>query len=838
VDGETPPSNFPATGTRLVGRAAAVARLRDLISTRRIVTVTGTGGIGKTSVALQVARRRLGDFPDGGWLVELTSLADPALVQIAVARALGLALNGEANSAETVARTIGNQHLLLLLDNCEHVVHAVAKLVETWVRLCPSLTILATSREALSIDGETVYPLPPLGVPAIGQDQPDVIRDHSAVQLFMARMTALNSDITPGADELLVIAEICRRLDGIPLAIEFAAARAATLGVAHVASGLGDRFAILTSGLRNPAPRHRTLPAVLDWSYQLLSEAEKSLLRHLAIFPAGFTLEAAAAVARGELSAVPLTLDDLASLESKSLVTLDGLDSPGRWRLLETTRAYALQKLTAHGETETARYRHARYLRELCTPPGTGACWRASREELAVRARELVNVRASLDWCFSPSGDAEIGKDLTAACLSVWLYRGLPAECREWCERASLIADRDGGNSTRRHVRLRTGLGAALIGTMGTAEQAKAVLIEAIEEAERLGELDTMTVALFRLTPMLIARGEHDEAWNAAERLARIARQSAETDVAIAADRLMGLLQLGSGRLVQARIGFERVLRLPAPREGERRLYWFHSDHRAVTRAVLAQTLCLQGFAEQAHIEAEASLEELPGPTNRLSVCRVIALGMGRVALLTGNLPAAAQAIARLSDVAARLNSPFWQVEGRFLQGMLLVARHDFAQGAAILSEAFGACRRAGWRSSYPEFRSALAEALAGLGQFTEALAIAEETVTSALENSESQSWYLPRLLHIKGEILLQQSPDQSAEIAADCLREATRIAGEQRALLWELRVSVSFARMRIVQGRTEEARQILSPVYERFTEGFELPYLRSARALLAELSV
>lgn len=386
-------------------------------------------------------------------------------------------------------------------------------------------------------------------------------------------------------------------------------------------------------------------------------------------------------------------------------------------------------------------------------------------------------------------------------------------------------------------MRLRTGLGAALIGTVGTAEQAKEVLIEAIEEAERLGELDTMTVALFRLTPMLIARGEHDEAWNAAERLARIARQSAEPDVAIAADRLMGLLLLGSGRLPQARNSFERVLRLPSSREDERRLYWFHSDHRAVTRAVLARTLCLQGLAEQAHTEAKASLEELPGPTTRLSVCRVIALNMGRVALLTGNLSAAAQAIARLSDVATRSSSPFWQVEGRFLQGMLLVERHEFVQGAAILREAFGACSRAGWRASYPEFKGALAEALAGLGQLPEALAIAEEAITGALEDSESQSWYVPRLLHIKGEILARQSRDQPAELAANCLREATRIASEQTALLWELRISLSFARMRMVQGRVDEARQLLSPVYDRFTEGFETPYLRTAKTLLAELS-
>ncbi len=257
VDGETPASNFPATATLLLGRAAAVARLRDLIATHRVVTVTGTGGIGKTSLALNVARRVLGDFPDGGWLVELAPLADPALVRSAVARALGLPGNGKQISAEKIARAVGNQRLLLLLDNCEHVVQAAAEMANTCVRLCPRIAILATSREALRIEGEVIYPLPPLEVPTIEQDQPDVIRDHSAVQLFVARTTASNSDFTPRAEELRVIAEICRHLDGIPLAIEFAAARTATLGVAYIANSLGDRFAVLTSGLRHPAPRHQ-----------------------------------------------------------------------------------------------------------------------------------------------------------------------------------------------------------------------------------------------------------------------------------------------------------------------------------------------------------------------------------------------------------------------------------------------------------------------------------------------------------------------------------------------------------------------------------------------------
>jgi predicted ATPase len=277
------------------------------------------------------------------------------------------------------------------------------------------------------------------------------------------------------------------------------------------------------------------------------------------------------------------------------------------------------------------------------------------------------------------------------------------------------------------------------------------------------------------------------------------------------------------------------VTHFPAAREGERRLYWFHSDHRAVTRAMLARTLCLQGFAERARFEAEASLEELPGPPSRLSVCRVISLGISRVALFNGDLSTAAQAIARLSDVAKRASAPFWQVEGRFLQGRLLVARGEFAQGAHMLRQTFDTFRQAGWRTSHPEFKTALAEALAGLGHFDEALTTAEEAVASALDDGESQSWYLPELLHIKGRILLQLATDQSAGLAADCLLEAVRIAREQNALLWELGIALSFAHVGKMQRRADEARQMLSSVYGRFTEGFETPSLRAARALLAE---
>jgi len=291
-------TNFPLASSDLIGRTSAVQHLQDLLSAYRLVTLTGAGGIGKTALALEGARGVFPAFQGDGRLVELASLADPDLVPSAVAGVLGLELGGGAISAEAVARAIGAKKLLLVLDNCEHVIDAAAKLVETIVRVCPRTTVLATSREVLRIEGECVYRVPPLEVPPEHWEEPYDVLGRSAVELLVARMRELDSDFSADSDSLAAIAAICRHLDGIPLAIEFAATRAAALGLEQVAARLDDRFTLLTSGRRTALPRHRTLRAMLDWSYELLPEAERRLFRRLAVFSAGFTLEAAAAVGR------------------------------------------------------------------------------------------------------------------------------------------------------------------------------------------------------------------------------------------------------------------------------------------------------------------------------------------------------------------------------------------------------------------------------------------------------------------------------------------------------------------------------------------------------------
>src|SRR3984885_5403377 len=356
------PTNLPAPTSEVVGRTAAVQQLQEFLSAHRAVTLTGPGGIGKTTLALEVARSLFPTFSGDCWLVDEVSLSDPGLVPSMVAGVLGLKLEGDEISSESVARAIGGKKLLLILDTCEHLIDAAARLTETVLRLCPATSIVATSREVLRIEGEHVFRVPPLDVPLQHDEDSGSILAHSAVQLFIARTRALDSAFVPRGESLPSIAAICRRLDGIPLAIEFAAARAATLGPELVLSRLNERFALLIGGRRTALPRHQTLRAMLDWSYELLPEAERCLLRRLGIFAAGFTLEAAVAVMSDQGHAASVLLEQIANLAAKSLVTTDGWTPTGRWRLIETTRAYALELLAESGEAEQVARRHVEFL--------------------------------------------------------------------------------------------------------------------------------------------------------------------------------------------------------------------------------------------------------------------------------------------------------------------------------------------------------------------------------------------------------------------------------------------------------------------------------------------
>jgi predicted ATPase/DNA-binding winged helix-turn-helix (wHTH) protein len=831
--GALPASNFPPLVTRLIGRTAAAQLVRDLVSAYRVVTLTGPGGIGKTSLAIKAVRYLLPDFEDGGWLVELASLTDPGLVPSTVASTLGLKLAGEI-SAESVARAVGARHLLLVLDNCEHVIDAVAHLAETLTRLCPRTTIVATSREILRIDGESVYRVPPLDVPAPGQAAPDYIMQYSAVELFVARTKALNAGFSPTAEDLASIAAICRHLDGIPLAIEFAAARAALLSVQGVAAGLRDRFALLTAGRRTALPRQRTLRATLDWSHELLPDTERQLLRRMAVFAGGFTVDAATAVMTDTAFDASAVLDGIANLVAKSWVALDKSGAAARWTLLETIRAYALEKLVEHAEADIAAQLHALYFRDLFTPQARGATSSLSDEDLARRVREIDNVRAALDWSFSPAGETATGIDLTVVYAPVWRYLSLMIECRERCERALLSLEPPVTANMWLRMELQIGLADAILVTMGPPEQAKTLLNEALETADALNDLNAQARALSTLVVIHAFRGEYDRARIAAERIEQIATRIGDPIHLCFAYQQMSTMLLARGRPREAQQYLERVLRSPAVPGWRHDATYYDTNDHAVARAMLARALWMQGFAEQALNEARLSLKEMQGTDHPLLLCRILYHGISRIATMTGDFVTADREIARLIGAATGLNAHNWETAGHFLKGKLLVERGEFAQGLLVLRDAFETSDRTGWRLSYPEFKGALALAFAGTGRLDEALVAVDDAIAAA--GADGHGWYAPELLRIRGEVLLRQAADQSVLAAEDCFNQAAKVAREQRALFWELRIALSVARLRVSQGRHHEARAPLASVYDRFTEGFATADMQAARTLLEGL--
>jgi predicted ATPase/transcriptional regulator with XRE-family HTH domain len=433
---QPPRTNLPTALTSFIGREREQAEVRALLAAARLVTLTGAGGAGKTRLAMAVAGELHSEYPAGVWLVELASLADPALVVQAVAQALGLREEPNRPLLVTLVDHLKERCLLLMLDNCEHLVDACAELAVALLRSCSHLRILATSRETLAVPGETIYRVPSLAAPDLAQvpGMVDLAR-YAAVQLFLARAQSRRPDFTLSVRNARAVAEVCARLDGMPLAIELAAARVGVLPVEGIAARLDDRFQVLTGGPRTALPRHQTLRATLDWSHALLTEAEQALLRRLSVFAGGWSLEAAEAVCGVGRDLPSAVLEGLASLVDKSLVhTAPQADGTPRCGMLETIRQYGRERLAASGEAADIQRSHALYhlkLAEAAEPALQG--WEQGRW-LADLELEHDNLRAALRWAYAQQ-ESEIALRLGGALAHFWCARGHLCEGREWLEK-------------------------------------------------------------------------------------------------------------------------------------------------------------------------------------------------------------------------------------------------------------------------------------------------------------------------------------------------------------------------------------------------------------------
>jgi predicted ATPase/DNA-binding winged helix-turn-helix (wHTH) protein len=828
-------SNLPLPTSELIGRETAAQHLLALLSAYRVVTLTGPGGIGKSVLALDVARQFLAREAGDGWLVELAPLSDPRLVPSTVAGVLGLKLGEDAISDEAVARAIGTKQLLLVLDNCEHVVDAAATFAETVMRLCPRTTVLATSREVFRIGGEHVYRVPPLEVPPEDPEDPSDILRHSAVALFIARTRALDSDFSTNGDDLSAIAAICRHLDGIPLAIEFAAARSAVLGARQTASRLDNRFALLTSGRRNALSRHRTLRAALDWSYEFLPDPEKCLLRRLAVFAGGFTIEAATAVMDGGDNGEAPIIEGIARLLEKSLITRDG-SIAGRWRLLETIRAYALEKLVASDEAERTARRHAEFFRDLIAAPAPEAQVKSGIRDITHRGRELDNVRAALDWAFSPLGDPVLGIVLTAAYAPVWMQLSLVVECRERIGRAldSVVfhSDLDARLTMReraeREMDLQMALGPALIATKSWSDpDIGRAYARAWELCRQLGDHSRGFTALRGLQLYHVNLLKIEEAQHFAEEALRMAERLNDPARLVGGHMALGATLYWQGKLQPALAHFQRGFELFDP---DMQFPDWPGSHPGV-QCQFYQALIswMIGYPDRSLGELRAavgSAETLGHPiTLAQTLCWAAVLHIFR------HEPSA---VADYAERASRISNEHriaeYHAYALCVNGLALAASGESEKGPIQVAQGVESY---GLGNSLLVLLALQADAQLAVAKPEAALA----SVAAGLEAVERMGGGpLEAELHrLKGEALLASGgPVSEAETA---LQRGIDVARRQNAKSWELRGAMSLARLWTGQGRRSEARDLLAPILGWFKEGFETADLEEAKTLLDQLA-
>ncbi len=826
-------TNLPAPTSGLIDREVELSEAATLLTAQRLVTLVGAGGIGKTRLGLAVARQLRPNFAHGVWVAELAPLSDPDLVPVTVATALRLEITGGAVTPERVAGELGAKQLLLVLDNCEHVIDAAASMAEALLRANPAAHVMATSREALRAADECLYRVPPLAVPAEGiEDIEDLLR-YGAVRLFVARMRATEPHFAPDRRIAPAIAAICRRLDGIALAIELAAARAAALGVEGVAAHLDDRFHLLTGGRRTALPRHQTLRATLDWSYELLSQAERVVLRRLSIFANGFALKAATAVAASPEIAASDVIDCVANLVAKSLVVIDASGAKVRYRLLETTRAYAREKLVENGEFEQVARAQAELLRHLFERAETEWETRPAVEWLAHHSRRIDDLRAALDWSFSPHGDTSIGVALTVASVPLWLQLSLMEECRGRVERALASGDPGSSGDLRRRMKLYAALGLSLMQTKGPA-CAGPPWTMALELAGSLDDAEYQLRALWGLWMCALSSGEYRTALALAQEFCSLAANQPDPVDLLIGDRMTGTPLHYLGDQTNARRQIERMLARYVTPVRRPHIIRFQFDQRLIARCTLARILWLQGFPDQAMRTVQSSVEEACLTDHALSLCNTLAQAACPIALFIGDLAAAERFVAMLLDHSARHALAIRHAEGHCSRGALFIQRGDVVIGSRYLCCALDELRKLGFVQRCPAFLGALAEGLALGAQEAEGLVAIDEAL--ALCERDEERWCVAELLRIKGELVLSEGGPDAAEVAEDHFGQALDWARRQGALSWELRAATSLARLWRDQNRTNAAREILAPVYDRFTEGFETADLKAAKLLLGGL--
>jgi len=698
-------------------------------------------------------------------------------------------------------------------------------MAEAVLRAAPHARVVATSREPLRAPGEYLYRVPSLEVPLEDTHDREKLLQTAAVSLFVARTRAVAGRFSPDARSAATMGAVCRRLDGIPLAIELAAARTATLGFDELAARLDDRFRLLTGGHRTALPRQQTLRATLDWSYELLPAIEQTVLRRLAVFAGGFTLEAAGAVVTADDLDASEVVDIVTNLAAKSLVVVEIADADAQYRLLETTRVYALEKLADSGELAPVARRHAQHYQVVFER--AEAEWdRPPLEWSAVYSRHLDNVRTALDWAFSPSGDGSIGVALTTSALPLWFHQSLLLECGARVERALAgLAERPGWDR-RREMQLRTAHLVALMETRGAPPDTIAAWTTVLHIAQGLADSEYQLAALWGLWLFHITRGEARAARVLVDRFCGLATDPVDR---LRGQRMMGASLHYLGDQANARQILEGILnRHGAPARLSRAVPFQYGRPNA--SLILSRILWLQGFPDQGLRLAERNVEDARAIDLAVGVCYALEIA-SLVSIWSGDLVATERHVTALLDYSARHALAAWHRPARCYDGVRLIKRGEVGEGLELLRPALDELRGTSFVPYYPFMLGTLAQALAAAGHVAQAL----ETIDEALAKCErdEERWWIAELLRIKADLILLAKGANAGPTAEARLQESLAWTRRQGALSLELRCATDLARVWQQQGRSAPARDLLAPIYARFTEGFATADLEAAKALL-----
>ena len=828
-----PPANFhhynlPGRLSIMIDREEDLEKLSIRLHAHRFVTIVGTGGVGKTTVAVAIAHQLRKTFDGAVVFADLSMFSDPRLVATGVASMLGLSVQSEDVTAVLIAY-LRDKRLLLVLDTCEHLIEAVAILVAAIFGSAPHVHILATSRETLQVEGEHVYRLGPLACPPDdGGLSADVARSFPATQLFVERAMASGADLNLDDTDVAIVADICRKLDGVALAIELAARRVEVYGLSQTAALLNQRLAQSWAGPRTAPPRQRTLQATLDWSYGLLSETERTVLRRLAILVGNFTLDAALAVAAGDGLDEATVFAAIDSLVAKSMIAARALGAIMRYRLLDTTRAYALEMTVDDRERASAAVRHARYYREWLAQAAGEWSSMMSGTERAPYFAGINNVRAALDWCFGPNGDLRTGVGLAAAAAPIFLAMSLLPECHHWSGRALSAGNID---SRSQEMHLQAGRGISSMHLYGENEQAHAALSRSLDIAheERDGANEAGLLGMLHM--FHFRAGDFNVALSFARRCRALAG-SVEDPAALAlAHSILGRSLLMMGDLGGARAELEALFETWSPSRHSHTIYLVHDRHFRAGIA-LARTLWMQGHPAQA-VERVREFVDGAKKTDHPASVTVLLAWAASIFFWTGDVASAEEHIEASLAIAESYSLGPLAAVGRARKAQFAIRFGNAGNGVAQLRASLAEIHAVRYELITTEFNISLAQGLAARGQHDEAMTLIDGAIGHVGSNGDT--CYMPELLRVKAGLL--QSKAQPFDEVEACLMHSLELGRSQGARSWELRTASDLAVLLSGQGERQGAKAVLQRAYGQFTEGFDTADLRIAKRLLKELS-